>query len=134
VDTEGFFVPRKRGGDGRYPDRTQKTTRKPDPKEEEVKFEFENGRFAGTAEWEGPGRVTVEMDHPGQKQWFEEYFRGESAFMTGPVECGEMAHERRDESEVAFTRAAYALAAYSYRVRQGDAGRRAAYGTGAPRS
>lgn len=93
-----------------------------------MKFEFENGKYLGTAEWQGPGAVVVEMEDPTAKTWFEDYFQGEDSFMTGSVECdSEMAYERRDESEVAFTRAAHMLAAYSYKVRQGDSARRDAY-------
>jgi hypothetical protein len=92
-----------------------------------MRYEFENGSYVGTAEWNGPGDVRVETDDPQQQEWFEDYFQSETSFMTGPVECGEMAHERRDESEAAFTRAAYELAAYSYKVRQGDSPRRAAH-------
>lgn len=87
-----------------------------------MEFEFENGSYAGSVRWDGPGAVTVTMDDAATKAWFEEYFQGETSFMAGPVECGEMQHEHRDESEAAFTRAAYELAAYSYKVRQGDAG------------
>lgn len=92
-----------------------------------MRFEFQNGDHSGTAEWQGPGRVTVMSDDAERKQWFERYFEGEASFMTGPVECGEMNYERRNESEAAFTRAAYELAAYSYKVRRGDAERRAAH-------
>lgn len=93
-----------------------------------MRFEFQNGDHSGSAEWKGPGQVTVMSDDPDRKEWFERYFEGEASFMDGPVECGEMNYERRDESEQAFTRAAYELVAYSYKVRQGDAERRAAYG------
>ena len=85
-----------------------------------MKFEFENGEYAGTAEWEAPGQVKVEMKDAKTKEWFQKYFKAEDSFMTGPVDCAEMAMERRDESEEAFTRAALALAAYSYQVRRGD--------------
>jgi hypothetical protein len=85
-----------------------------------VKFEFENGEYAGTAEWVAPGNVMIEMADPDTKKWFQHYFEAEDSFMTGPVDCAEMAMERRDESEEAFTRAALALAAYSYQVRRGD--------------
>jgi hypothetical protein len=93
-----------------------------------MKFEFENGKYLGTAEWQGPGNVVVEMEDERQKSWFEEYFSKEDSYMSGSVECdNEMAFERRDESAAAFTHAAQMLAAYSYKVRQGDAARRSAY-------
>ncbi|MFP5298057.1 MAG: hypothetical protein ACLGHL_03595 [Actinomycetota bacterium] len=96
-----------------------------------MRFEFENGKYLGTAEWQGPGNVVVEMEDPKAKTWFEDYFSKEDSFMTGSVECDhEMAYERRDESEAAFTRAAQMLAAYSYKVRHGDAARREAYASG----
>ncbi len=94
-----------------------------------MKFEFENGKHLGSAEWHGPGNVVVEMEDPKQKAWFERYFSQEDSFMTGSVECDqEMAFERRDESPAAFTRAAQMLSAYSYKVHQGSAARREAYG------
>ena len=93
-----------------------------------MKFEIENGEFVGTAEWQGPGNVMVEMQDDRHQAWFENYFQSEDSFMTGSVECGEMAMERRDESAEAFTRAAHQLAAYSYKIRQGDAMRRDSYG------
>lgn len=93
-----------------------------------MRFEFENGSFAGSAEWTAPGRVTVEMEDPQQKRWFEDYFRGEDSYLAGPVECGEMHYGRRDESEAAFTRAAQMLAAYAYKVRRRDAERHGSYG------
>jgi hypothetical protein len=96
-----------------------------------MRFELSNGKHAGTVEWNGPGNVSVMMEDPKQQEWFEDYFSSETTFMTGPVECGEMAHERRDESEAAFTRAAYDLAAYSYKVHQGSARRREVYREGA---
>jgi hypothetical protein len=93
-----------------------------------MRFEFENGEYLGTAEWGGPGQVTVQMEDEKHQRWFENYFSTEDSFMTGPVDCAEMAMERRDESEQAFSRAAYALAAYSYQVRQqGDARRHKAH-------
>ncbi|MGH2753524.1 MAG: hypothetical protein ACRDLB_03755 [Actinomycetota bacterium] len=94
-----------------------------------MKFEFENGKHLGTAEWQGPGRVAVEMDDPEQRDWFERYFSSEDSFMGGSVEAdGDMRCERRDESAEAFERAARMLAAYSYKVRQGDAARHETYG------
>lgn len=96
-----------------------------------MRFEFENDGFSGSAEWDGPGRVTVTTADPAKKEWFERYFQAEDSFMGGSVECGEMRCERRNESEEAFTRAAHSLAAYSYKVRQGDARRHEVYSTSA---
>ena len=93
-----------------------------------MKFEFENGDYVGTAEWQGPGNVMVDMKDEAHQEWFEDYFKKEDSFLTGSVECGEMAMERRDDSPEAFTRAAHHLAAYSYKVRQGDSFRHEAHG------
>lgn len=92
-----------------------------------MRFEFKNEDATCSAEWHGPGQVMVDSPDPAKQQWFESYFQAEDSFMTGSVECGEMAMERRDESEVAFTRAAHALAAYSWQVRQGDSRRHATH-------
>ena len=51
-----------------------------------MKFEFENGKHLGTAEWQGPGQVAVEMDDPDKKAWFEHYFESEDSYMAGSVE------------------------------------------------
>jgi hypothetical protein len=88
-----------------------------------MKFEIDNGSYVGTAEWLRPGEVALDIADPTERTWFERYFGAEDAFLTGPVECAEMSTERRDESEAAFTRATYKLAAYAYKVRAGD-GRR----------
>ena len=88
-----------------------------------MKFEIENGDYVGTAEWNGPGQVTLEMDDKSQRTWFENYFKAEDSCMTGPVECAEMTSERRDESQASFQRAAYQLAAHAYKVRSGDSRR-----------
>ena len=93
-----------------------------------MKFEIENGDYVGTAEWQSPGNVALEMQDPKQRAWFERYFESEDAFLSGSVECAEMSSERRDESEQAFSRAAYQLAAYAYKVRaEGDGRRREAH-------
>lgn len=92
-----------------------------------MRYEFENGDFTGSAQFHGPGQVTVTMTDPAKQQWFENYFQAEDSFMGGSVECGEMQCERRNESEEAFTRAAHMLAAYSYKVRQGDSLRHETY-------
>ena len=84
-----------------------------------MRFEIENGDYVGTAEWTGPGQVTLEMDDHAQRKWFEDYFKAEDSHMNGPVECAEMTSERRDESQASFQRAAYQLAAHAYKVRAG---------------
>ena len=87
-----------------------------------MKFEIENGRFVGTAEWQGPGRVALEMDDPRDQEWFESYFSAEDSFMAGPVEAAEMEMHRRDASETAFEHAVFRLAAYSFNVRRSEKG------------
>jgi hypothetical protein len=79
-----------------------------------MRLQIRNGRFVGTAEWRAPGKVYLEVDDPGQRAFFARFFSGEDAFLTGPVECAEMAYERRDSSPEAFRRAAFQLAAYDY--------------------
>jgi hypothetical protein len=98
-------------------------------KEEEMKLEIHNGEFVGTAEWQEPGRVALDMKDPKERRWFESYFAGEEAFLGGPVECPEMLVEKRDESEAAFDRAVEALALYAYSVKRGDGRRTEAHHT-----
>ena len=85
-----------------------------------MKFEIFNGDNVGTAEWVAAGHVDLEMDDAGQRAFFERFFSSEDTFLSGPVESAEMTMERRDSSEQAFQRAAFALAAYSYHVRALD--------------
>jgi hypothetical protein len=95
-----------------------------------MKFEIENGDYVGTAEWRGPGDVLLDMDDPKQRGWFERYFAQEDASLGGPIGDETMSSERRSESEQAFNRAAFQLAAYSYKVRQGDGRRNGAHRNG----
>ena len=89
-----------------------------------MKFEIENGDYVGTAEWKAPGRVALEMPDDSHRTWFERFFSEETSLMSGPVDCAEMTYERRDDSEEAFQRAAYELAAHAYQVRAMGDGRR----------
>lgn len=92
-----------------------------------MKFHIENGGYIGTAEWQAPGQVALEMDDEGHRAWFARYFSAEDSFMAGPVESAAMAMHRRDDSPRAFEHSAFRLAAYSYKVRRSD-DRAAAHG------
>ena len=81
-----------------------------------MKVEIYNGYFLGSAEWRGPHEVVLEMDDPTAKQWFERYFNEEDSFLTGSVDCPELASECRSDSEESFTRAAESLRSYNYRA------------------
>ncbi|HET7481529.1 MAG TPA: hypothetical protein VFK89_01585 [Actinomycetota bacterium] len=89
-----------------------------------MKYEIENGSYVGTAEWAGPGEVALDMHDDSHRRWFEEFFASETSSMTGPLDCAEMSHERRNESEAAFHRAMFELAAHAYAVRAMGDGRR----------
>ena len=82
-----------------------------------MKFEVENGNYVGTMEWAGPGEVRLDMDDEKHRKFFESYFSQEDSSMNGPVDGAWMTSERRDESQEAFARAAYQLAAHAYKVR-----------------
>src|SRR3712207_7932432 len=43
--------------------------------------------------------TTLFRSDPTTKTWFQNYFKAEDSFMSGPVDCAEMTMERRDESE-----------------------------------
>ena len=98
-----------------------------DSKQAPVRYEIENGDYVGTVEWQGPGRVALQMPDGPQKEWFQRYFEAEDSVMGGAGEPEGMTLERRNESEAAFNRAAWELSAYSYRVRQGDGMRTGAH-------
>jgi hypothetical protein len=82
-----------------------------------VRFEIENGKYLGTAEWAGPGDVVLDMPECDEKKWLQQYFSEESVYLAGPVDCPEMVVERRDSSEAAFTHAAYELDRWACTVR-----------------
>lgn len=92
-----------------------------------MKFEIDNGNYVGTAEWQGPGRVRLEVENPDDRRFFERYFAAEDSYMAGPVGSPQMTHDRRDASERAFEHAAFCLAAYAYRVRPDDRSRNGAH-------
>ena len=81
-----------------------------------MKVLIENGDYVGTAEWKSPGEVDVDVADPQQREWFEDYFSTEDAWLSGPVESAEMTSDRRDSSPEAFGHAAFMLAAYAYKV------------------
>jgi hypothetical protein len=83
-----------------------------------VKFEIYNGGYVGTVEWSGPGNISLDVSDDRERSWFEHYFGSEDAFLMGSVGFEEMALEKRDSSQEAFTRAAMHLAAYRYSVRE----------------
>ncbi len=85
-----------------------------------MKFDIYGGDYVGSAEWEGPGRVALDMPEGSEKAWFANYFRTEDSFLTGSIGFEEMASESPDSSEEAFARAAFQLAAYRYTVQQAE--------------
>lgn len=95
-----------------------------------MRFEIENGEYLGSAEWQGPGRVMVDMADDREREWFESYFSAEDTFLNGSVGDPEMASERRDETEESFMRAAMQLAAYAYKVQRGEGSRWATHPAG----
>ena len=90
-----------------------------------MRFEIENGDYVGSAEWQGPGNVALDMQDGKQREFFESYFASESAFMTGLGDDADMVCERRDSSEEAFNRSLFELAGHAYKVRAEGARRRA---------
>jgi len=90
-----------------------------------MRFEIENGAYVGTAEWTAPGTVTLEMDDPKQRSFFERYFHEEQTALGGAIDCPELQTERADTSEDSFERAMNSLAAYAYKVRRMDSSRTA---------
>ena len=90
-----------------------------------MRFEIENGSYVGTAEWQGPGTVQLEMEDPKQRQFFERYFHEEQSALGGSVDCPELQSERADTSEHTFERAMNSLAAYAYKIRRMDSSRTA---------
>lgn len=83
-----------------------------------MKFELYDGEYVGTAEWQAPGRVALEVDDPDRRMWFETFFAAEDSTLNGPVEAATMTRaERGDSSQEAFERAMHRLAFYAYESR-----------------
>ena len=89
-----------------------------------MKFEIENGEYVGSAEWQGPGVVTLDMPDDKQRAFFERYFSSETSTMDGAVDAADIVCERRDASEEAFNRSLFELAGHAYKVRADGARRR----------
>lgn len=88
-------------------------------------FEIENGSYVGTAEWQGPGSVSLDMEDPKERQFFQRYFHDEQTALGGAIDCPELHSERPDASEQTFERAMNSLAAYAYKIRRMDSSRTA---------
>ncbi len=88
-----------------------------------MRFEIVNGDFVGTAEWQGPGRVALDMPDE-HREFFERYFNTEQSYMAAAGNHDGMTYEKPTDSEAAFNHAMYQLAAYAYKVRRGDGRRR----------
>jgi hypothetical protein len=87
-----------------------------------MRVEIYDRDYVGSAEWQAPGEVRLDVEDADRRSWFERYFQAEDAFLTGSLGAEEFASERRDSSEQAFARATFNLAAYSYRVRSNGEG------------
>ena len=89
-----------------------------------MRFEIEaRDQKLGTVEWQGPGQVDLDMQSEADKAFFERYFHTEQSYMAAAGNHEGMTYERPVDSEQAFNHAMYQLAAYAYKVRQGDARR-----------
>lgn len=88
-------------------------------------FEIENGDYVGSAEWQSPGNVALDIPDEKQRAFFERYFSAESSSMAGMVDEAGMVCERRDSSEEAFNRSLFELAGHAYKVRADGARKRA---------
>ncbi len=93
-----------------------------------MRFEIENGDYVGSAEWQSPGKVALDIADAEQREFFERYFAAESSSMAGMVDAAGMVCERRDASEEAFNRSLFELAGYAYSVRRVNDARSTRYG------
>ena len=90
-----------------------------------MRFEIETqDQKLGTVEWQGPGQVAMELDSEADQAFFERYFHTEQSYMAAAGNHEGMTYEKPADSEQAFNHAMYQLAAYAYKVKQGDARRK----------
>ncbi|HYU57190.1 MAG TPA: hypothetical protein VEO00_03970 [Actinomycetota bacterium] len=85
-----------------------------------MRFEFhDNGTRVGSAQWEGPGQIHLEVEDEAERTYLTEYFAGEMTYLCTPFDEDEDAFQirRRDWTPWEFERACVALArTRGYRV------------------
>jgi hypothetical protein len=85
-----------------------------------MRFEFHDQKDkVGSAQWEGPGQVNLNVDDETERDFLTTYFAGEMTYMATPFEEDEDALQvrRRDWTPWEFERACLALASKrGYRV------------------
>jgi hypothetical protein len=85
-----------------------------------MRFEFhQNGRYVGSAQWEGPGQVRLTVDDARDRGPLADYFAGEMTYMGSFFDEDEEAlhSRRRDWTPWEFERACLAVPrAFGYRV------------------
>ncbi|MGH2740635.1 MAG: hypothetical protein ACRDH6_09170 [Actinomycetota bacterium] len=84
-----------------------------------MRFEFFDGkRRVGSAVWEGPGQIRLEVGIPEESRFLTDYFAGEVTYLSAGFDDGdEFQIRRRDWSPWEFERSCKALARVrNYRV------------------
>jgi hypothetical protein len=85
-----------------------------------MRFEFHDEKDqVGSAQWEGPGQVRLNVDDEAERDFLSNYFAGEMHYFSTPFEEDEDAVQvrRRDWTPWEFERACLALASKrGYRV------------------
>ncbi|MCA1726949.1 MAG: hypothetical protein LC722_04660 [Actinobacteria bacterium] len=85
-----------------------------------MRFEFHDSKQkVGSAQWEGPGQVNLNVDDDAERDFLSTYFASEMTYMATPFDEDEDALQvrRRDWTPWEFERACLALASKrGYRV------------------
>jgi hypothetical protein len=85
-----------------------------------MRFEFhEEGKLVGSAQWEGPGQIRLNVADEGEREYLQTYFAGEMHYLATTFDEDEEALQirRRDWTPWEFERACIALArTRGYRV------------------
>ena len=85
-----------------------------------MRYEFQRkGETLGSAQWEGPGQVRLDVDDPVERAYLDEYFAGDVTYLASHFDGEEDALQsrRRDWTPWEFERACRALSrTRGYRV------------------
>jgi len=86
-----------------------------------MRYEFHRkDKRVGSAQWEGPGQVALDMGEPKDREFFSEYFSGNVTYLAAHFDGEEDAFQsrRRDWTPWEFERACRELAREGYGVQR----------------
>ncbi len=86
-----------------------------------MRFEFDRGgRSVGSAQWEGPGQVRLDVSDTRERAFLQDWFASEVTYLATAFDEDDEAFQqrRRDWTPWEFERACHALEGRGYRARR----------------